>query len=106
MKADLTEYEDLSPNAKAMASLFGTMLKELTFHCVEGVPSPEAQAGLDELVERGLITVEPYNKYRGFVYKPALNVRVLGKQAMKDAMDDRLPRFPITVPVEKDNADV
>ncbi len=76
---------------------------QLTFHMIECRPTARAQAGLDELVEAGLISVEPFNQYGGFVYKPIWNFEPLGEKWMRKVLagnaGDPLPLIEkITLP--------
>lgn len=68
----------LSDDAKVIASCwFGNMRvggqSELTLHLRESRPAPRTQAALDELVNRGAVSVEPYNRYGGVVYRPLVD---------------------------------
>lgn len=65
------DFDSLSDNAKSVGhAFFPTLGSEATFHMVESEPSEECQAALDELVEKGFATVEPFNQFGGVVYKP------------------------------------
>lgn len=67
-------FDDLSFDAKGVAGAwFGMMVPgkgDLTFQLQNAKPSPRAQAALDELVTKGLVSVEAFNRYGGLVYRP------------------------------------
>lgn len=77
MSADLER--SLSDRAKSVAGAWFGMMSpgkgELTFQLRGARPSDEAQAGLDELVRAGVVSVEPFNKFGGIVYRPLIDFR-------------------------------
>jgi hypothetical protein len=88
---------ELSDDAKCIASQFHT-LTEMTFKMIEYRPSDRYQAGLDELVERKMLTVEPFNQFGGLVYK-----KVHGADFAPYLKwfweNQEKGRFPITAPI-------
>lgn len=98
--------ERLSDDAKVIASCwFGNMRvggqSDLTLHLRESRPAPRTQAALDELVDRGAISVEPFNRYGGIVYRPLVDCfdALLWFARLSDA--EREPHnFPLMVSVE------
>lgn len=68
----------LSNDAKAIAGCWFANMKvggegALTLHLRELKPAPRTQAALDELVNWGAISCEPFNRYGGLVYKPLVD---------------------------------
>jgi hypothetical protein len=88
----------LSDASKAVAGAwFGLMRpgkSEVTFQLREARPSDEAQAGLNDLVEHGIISVEPFNRYGGLVYRPLVDCHCffvwLGKNRANPAAKIRM----------------
>ncbi len=72
----LTEAQidaDLSDDAKAVGyAFFPTIGSTVTFHMQKSGPSPQCQEALDELVAKGFATVEPFNRFGGFTYRPTV----------------------------------
>lgn len=66
--------KDLSFDAQYLAgSLFAMMVPgegTLTFGMKQSRPTQRTQAALDELVEKGAVSVRPFNQFGGFVYTP------------------------------------
>lgn len=69
--------EPLSKRARCIAGLwFGMGMKtSVTHHLRESQPSLETRMALTELMEAGVISEEPFNRYGGLVYKPLVNCR-------------------------------
>ncbi|CTQ75938.1 hypothetical protein [Roseibium alexandrii] len=90
---------DLSDDAKAIAAQFHTQT-EMTFKMIEARPSDRYQAGLDELVKRNLLTVEPFNQFGGLVYKkvPEADYSPYMKWFWENPEKGK---FPITTPIRK-----
>ena len=67
----------LSDEAKCVASAWFGMMSpgkgELTFELQGRKPAAWAQKGLNELVREGFVSVEPFNKYGGLVYRPMVD---------------------------------
>lgn len=60
--ARLRNINALSDDAKLVAAMFFGFIGEretVTFHMVENEPTPRCAAGLDELVQKGVIAVAP-----------------------------------------------
>lgn len=75
-------------------SMFGLMKPgggKLTFRMVESRPTKRTQDALDELVKAGLISVEPFNRYGGFVYTPLIAFKRPSATLAK-----RVGKWPIT----------
>lgn len=85
---------DLSDSAKAVGyAFFPTTDSSATFHMKKSGPSPECQAALDELVEKGFATVEPFNQFGGLVYRPKVSFHHL----MMWAFDHAEKGIPLTL---------
>lgn len=73
----MSAIDTLSEDAKCLAGVwFGLMTPKkgkVTLQLVESRPAPRTQSALDELVEKGVISVEPYNKFGGLVYRPLID---------------------------------
>lgn len=89
----------LSADARYLGhALFGPMLPgigKVTFQQTTTTPSPRTQAALDELVAAGLLSVEPFNRYGGLVYRPLVTF-----PRAKEPPGD----WPITVPIDAGRA--
>jgi hypothetical protein len=100
-------FDDLSFDAKGVAGAwFGMMVPgkgELTFQLQQGKPSERAQAALDELVTKDLISVEAFNRYGGLVYRPLVRFDAAFKW-LGEQVDNPDIKFPLieTVKDEKD----
>lgn len=71
-----TEVEavDLSVDAKILlATMFGVGCTSVTFGMKESRPTKRAQAALDEMVEKGALSVADSNGYGGKTYKPLIH---------------------------------
>ena len=87
--------DGLSDDAKFFgASMFYLMQPghgKLVFRMQESKPSPRSQAALDELVRAKLVSVEPFNKHGGVVYRPLIAFKRPRKQPPGE--------WPVTVPI-------
>lgn len=67
----------LSDDAKAIAGVWFGMMRpgkgSVTHHLRELKPTDRTQAALDELVAKGVISVEPFNRFGGLVYRPLMD---------------------------------
>lgn len=93
------DLEPLSVRAKALAGVwFGLMDVErnsgVTLHLSVLKPTAQTQAALDELLAAGVISVEPFNRYGGVVYRPLVNCRPawkwLGENIDNPVMKDNI----------------
>lgn len=73
------ELEKLSTDAKVVGGAwFGMGSKTIvTLHLIENKPTAHTQSALDEMVRAGVLSVEPFNRYGGLVYKPLIETRPL-----------------------------
>lgn len=95
--------DGLSNDAKAIAGCWFANMKvdgrsALTLHLRELKPAPRTQAALDELVNRGAISCEPFNRFGGLVYKPLVNCRAAFRWFMENAEKPEV-NFRLMVPV-------
>ena len=98
-------FEGLSFDAKAVAGgWFGMMVPgkgKLTFQLQTQKPSKRAQDALNELVCKGLVSVEAFNRFGGLVYRPLVRFgdafKWLGEQR-----DNPEIRFALTEEVESE----
>jgi hypothetical protein len=102
--AERLNMDGLSDDAKAIAGCwFGKMKvggeSALTLMLRELKPAPRTQAALDELVNRGAISVEPFNRFGGLVYKPLVDCHDAFVWFMKNAKRPDV-NFRLMVPVE------
>lgn len=71
------DIDSLSDDAKALAGVWFGMTAPgkgaVTHHLRELKPTARTQAALDELVEKRVISVAPFNKYGGKVYRPLVS---------------------------------
>jgi len=99
--------DDLSFDAKCIAGAwFGIMIPGkggLTFQLQESAPSDRAQDALDELVRSKIISVEPFNRYGGLVYRPLINCS-WGFEFLRAHEDDPAIKWPITRKLRKGEA--
>ena len=72
---------------------------QVTFKMNESRPSKRTQDALDELVEAGMVSVEPFNHYGGFVYTPLVSFK-----RPSTALAKRIGHWPITEPIEAGRA--
>ena len=100
--AEKLNMDGLSDDAKAIAGVwFARMTPKsdgLTLHLRENKPAPRTQAALDELVDRGVISVSRFNRYGGLVYKPLVDCWEAFVWYAKDADKDAV-NFQLMVPV-------
>jgi hypothetical protein len=101
---DLSRLSDV---AKAVAgSLFGMISPgkgDVTFGLRESRPSDETQAGLDELVRAGAVTVEAFNEFGGLVYRPVVRCDA-AYQWLGRNLKNPAAKFSITAPLESEGA--
>lgn len=75
--AEKLNMEGLSGDAKAIAGIWFAQMRPtsdgVTMHLRENKPAPRTQSALDELVNRGAISVGPFNRFGGLVYKPLVD---------------------------------
>ena len=76
--AEAINLDTLSDDAKALAGVWFGLMKvdgmgTLTLHLIENKPTARTQAALDELLAAKVISVEPFNKAGGLVYRPLVN---------------------------------
>jgi hypothetical protein len=104
---DVINMDGLSDDGKAIAGCwFGLMTpkSDLTFQMEESKPAPRTAAALAELVDRGVISVEPLNKHGGLVYRPLVDCQQAFRWFMKNAERPEI-NFRLTVPLaQKDPA--
>ena len=96
--------DGLSDDAKAIAGCWFAKMRvggdsALTLHLVELKPAPRTQAALDELVDRGAISVEPFNGSGGLVYKPQVDCFEAFSWFMRNAKRPEV-NFRLMVPVD------
>lgn len=100
--AEKLDLDALSDDAKAIAGVwFARMTPKsdgVTLQMRQLKPSLRTQAALDELVERGAISVAPFNRFGGLVYKPLVDCwsafTWFATEADRDAVN-----FQLMVPV-------
>jgi hypothetical protein len=100
MKIDL---ENLSDDAKAIAGCWFGLMKPnsesaLTLHFQKLKPAPRTEVALAELVEKGAISVEPFNEFGGLVYRPLVDCHSAFMWFMKNAKRPDL-KFRLMVPI-------
>lgn len=95
----------LSTCAKAVCGAwFGLMRPgkgELTFSLGQSRPSDQAQAGLDELVAAGIISVEAFNRYGGLVYRPMIDCH-WALRWLKANINDPAAKIIMTAPLKNE----
>lgn len=94
----------LSDDAKAIAGCWFAKMKvdgesALTLHMVENVPAPRTEAALAELVERGVVSVAPFNRFGGLVYKPLIDCHPAFRWFMENAKRPDI-NFRLMVPAK------
>lgn len=89
----------LSEDAEYLARNIFWYAGKLTFQEVESKPTARTQAALDELVDTGILTVEPFNRFGGKVYT---RVKEVFKKPATQKMHDTIGKgFTITEKIEK-----
>ncbi len=91
--------EDLSDDAKVVfGALFGLGTKTtLTHHLRESVPTARTFDALTELVAKGYLSCEPYNRFGGLVYRPLKDPRPAFKWL---SANQAKGKFKLTEPVK------
>ncbi len=91
--------EELTFDAKMVAGAwFGLMdpgKGQLTFSLAELRPTDRALDALSELVAAHLLSVEPFNRYGGLVYRPLTNFRWAFKLLVEHDGDPAI-KWPLT----------
>lgn len=94
---------DLSFDAKCIAGAWFSMMTpgkgDLTFQLRTARPSDRALAALAELVGAGIVSVEPFNRYGGLVYRPLVDCR-WGYDFLREHEDNPAIKWPITQQIE------
>lgn len=104
----LIDLSILSDDAKAIAGCWFALMKPnsqsaLTLHLIENKPAPRTQDALDELVGKGVLSVEPFNEFGGLVYKPLVDCHDAFKWFMENAERPDL-KFRLMVPTTPQEA--
>ena len=101
----------LTDDAKAIAGCWFAKMRvggesKLTLQLVEHVPAPRTEAALAELVSKGVVSVEPFNRFGGLVYKPLIDCHPAFVWFMKNAKREDI-NFQLMVPAtpKEDNPD-
>lgn len=102
MSAPEIDLSALSDDAKAIAGCWFAKMKvdgesALTLHLVENVPAPRTAAALAELVEKSVISVEPFNRFGGLVYRPLVDCFSAFRWFMENAERPEI-NFQLMVP--------
>lgn len=91
----MSENDDLltklSDDAKAVAAgHFGLMSRKssLTFHTPSRI-TERGRAALDELVQAGVCSVEPFNRFGGLVYRPLVDCKPFARWMMANTEKGR-----------------
>lgn len=97
--------DTLSDDAKAIAGCWFARMRvngesALTLQLIELKPAPRTQAALDELVACGAISVEPFNRAGGLVYKPLVDCFAAFRWFMENANKPEV-NFRLMVPVDQ-----
>lgn len=94
---------ELSFDANCIAGAwFGMMTPgkgDLTFELRTVRPSNRALDALAELVGAGIVSVEPFNRYGGLVYRPLVDCS-WGYDFLREHHADPAIKWPITQPIE------
>lgn len=106
------DLDDVSFDAKVLAAAwFGMGMKTtVTTHLRESRPAARTQQAIDELIAKGVVSVEPFNEFGGRVYKPLVDCRdasrwlhgVLGDTSRGDEAD--LARWKLHEKIDEDQA--
>ena len=97
------DMADLSNDAKMIAGCwFGRMTprSDLTLCMEESEPAPRTAAALAELVERQVVSVEPYYNRKGRVYRPLVDCDDAFRWFMKHAQRKE-HNFRLMVPITR-----
>jgi len=90
----------LSKDAKAILGAYfgmGNMDSSVTFNMVHSRPTERAKKALDECVAAKVLSVEPFNKFGGVIYRPLIAFHTQRKIIMAAALAAK--GFTLTEPI-------
>lgn len=96
-----SDHGPLSEDAKAVAYAFmPTIASSVTFHFRSHRPTQRTQAALEELVDKGLATAEPFNRFGSMIYKPTSDFSYLAAWAWNRTISGADRGFMLWEPVK------
>lgn len=106
--SEAIDLDSLSDDAKVIAGCWFAKMRvggesALTLHLIENKPAPRTQAALDELVAKGVVSVSPFNRFGGLVFKPLVDCFSAFQWLMTNSEREGV-NFQLMVPITKDSS--